>query len=399
MRSRPPRTRLLISNAAFCLIFAAVFARAYFTLDYSPNYGVMFLALSMYLLLLLSEPWIISRNLIFLHITNFLQAGIGLWLLLAVGKFDSFSLLLIIPCAQSILNLSRKTAFIWIGSLCAIDVAALLYQFPINESVGYVILYPAATFFICGFCYMALQAEEAQNRSEALMADLQKANQRLQAYSAQVQELAAAEERNRLARELHDSVTQIIFGLTLSAQAAKLLIKRDPARASAELDHIQTLAQSALSEMRALIQQLHPQPVAEKGLATALRRLAAERQVNDGLTVEVKIEGSADLPAHIQEELYRIAQEGLHNIAKHARTDRAAVCLGLEGGGRVTMEIEDAGVGFDLAKVRVEPGHLGLTSMKERIEALGGSLMIDSHPGKGTRLLIELALAQEVEHA
>jgi signal transduction histidine kinase len=399
LNTRPPRRRILISFAGFYLAFAAVAARAYFTLKNDPSFWIMIGMLAFYLLLLAVEPWLISRKPAYLHVINTLQAGIGLGMLVGISYFDTFALLLIIPCAQSILYFPRKTAFIWIGAIVALDVAALLSHFPINEAVGFVIIYPAGIFLVSGFCYLALQAEEAQNRSEALMADLQKANLKLQAYAAQVQELAAAEERNRLARELHDSVTQIIFGLTLSAQAAQLLIHRDLGRASAELDHIQVLAQNALAEMRALIQQLHPRSVAEKGLEASLHRLAEERQTNDDLAVAVEIKGERSLPANIQEELFRIAQEALNNIVKHAQTDHAAVTLNLEDENRVLMEIEDGGVGFDPSKVRTLPGHLGLTSMSERIQALGGSLVIDSKPGMGTRLRVELALDQEVEHA
>ncbi len=254
------------------------------------------------------------------------------------------------------------------------------------------IIYPTAIFLFTGLSYLAKQAEEAKNRSEALLADLQIANRKLQAYAAQVEELAATNERNRLARELHDSVTQIIFGLTLTAQAARILLDRDPARVGAQLDHMQVLAQNALAEMRALIKQLHPTPVSEEGLAAGLRRLAAERNSMDGLTVELNLKGERSLPANIEDGLYRVVQEALNNIIKHAHTDHAVVTLNLEAEDTLNLCIEDAGIGFDPTRTHSLPGHLGLTSMCERVEALGGNLVIDSKPGKGTRLLVELAL-------
>jgi len=262
-----------------------------------------------------------------------------------------------------------------------------------------VIIYLAGIFLVTGFCYLALQAGEAQNRSEALLADLQVANRKLQVYAAQVQELAAAAERNRLARELHDSVTQIVFSLTLSAQSARILLDRDPPRAAAQLDHLQELAQRALVEMRGLIQQLHPRSIAEEGLAAGLHRLATERQSGDGLNVELQVHGERRLPANIEEGLFRIAQEALNNIVKHAHTDRAVITLDLEDGNRVLMDIVDYGAGFDPTQVQSSPGHLGLTSMAERIQALGGTLIVDSKPGKGTRIRVELVVVQEVDHA
>jgi signal transduction histidine kinase len=335
---------------------------------------------------------------VYLHVLNALQTLIGLTLLLGIDKLDYFSLLFIPPCTQSILKFPRKTALYWIGAICVLMAAALLIQFPLEESIGYVIIYPAAIFLFTSLSYLAKQAEEAQARSEALLADLQTANRKLQEYAAQVEELAAANERNRLARELHDSVTQIIFGLTLSAQAARILLDRDPPRAAAQLDHMQVLAQTALSEMRALIQQLHPKPVAEGGLVEGLRRLAAERQSADGLSVELKIDGEPRLPGEIEDELFRVAQEALNNIVKHAQTNQAVITLSQGEGGRVCLSIEDAGIGFDPGRSRSLPGHLGLTSMSERVQALGGSLVIESQPGKGTRLLVELILNQEVAH-
>lgn len=399
MRAHPSRRRMLFSYVAFYLTFAAVAARATLTLRASPDLWIMVGLLAVYLLALLVEPFLLKRSLVYLHVINAIQAGTGLVLLLFVGAFDTFSLLFIPPCAQSILNFPRKTAFSWIGAIGLLMVAALLEHFPLSESIGFVIIYPAAIFLVAGFCYLALQAEEAQNRSEALLADLQVANRKLQAYAAQVQELAAAAERNRLARELHDSVTQIIFGLTLSAQAARILLDRDPARAAAQLDHLQVLAQTALAEMRALIQQLHPHSIAEEGLAAGLRRLAADRQANDGLKVDLQILGEQSLPVKIEEGLFSIAQEALNNIVKHAHTDHAVITLNLEAGNRAMMGIEDSGAGFDPARVRSLPGHLGLTSMAERIQALGGTLVVDSKPGKGTRIRVELDLAQEVDHA
>jgi signal transduction histidine kinase len=327
------------------------------------------------------------------------QTAIALVLILFIGDVDYFSLLFIPPCTQSILHFPRKTALIWIGLILLLMAAALLINFPLSESIGFVIIYPTAIFLFTALSYLAKQAGEAQDRSEGLLADLQVANRKLQEYAEQVEELATANERNRLARELHDSVTQIIFGLTLSAQAARILIDRNPARAVTELDHLQELAQSALTEMRQLIQELHPNPGQDEGLVPALRRMAAERKANDGLMIELQIHGSRRLPAEIEGELFRIAREAIHNVVKHARAERAILTLDLEDPQHIFLGVEDAGVGFDLAAVRAKPGHLGLISMQERVEALGGTLAIDSQPGRGTRLAVSIEVKPEVEHA
>jgi two-component system NarL family sensor kinase len=117
------------------------------------------------------------------------------------------------------------------------------------------------------------------------------------------------------------------------------------------------------------------------------------------LTVDLKIKGERRLSANIEAELYHIAQEALTNIVKHAHADHAVITLDLEDPNRAYLHIEDAGIGFKLAQAKSLPGHLGLTSMQERVQALGGTLVIDSQPGKGTRLKVDIALEQEMEHA
>jgi signal transduction histidine kinase len=399
VNTRPISRQMLISHVALYMTFAAAAARATFVFWDGSDFWFMAGMMIFYLLLILFEPFLIARSLAYLHVINLMQTGIALVLLLFVSEFDSFALLFIPPCAMSILYFPRKIAFGWIGVIILLMVAAFFEHFPLDENLSYVIIYPASIFLVTGLVYLALQAEQAQSRSAALLADLQQANQKLQAYALQVQELAAANERNRLARELHDSVTQTIFGLTLSAQAARILLDRDPSLAAGQLDHIQILAKNALSELRTLIQQLHPRAIDEEGLIPALRRLVSERQANNGLKINLKISGDRRLPASIENELFNIAKEGLSNIVKHAQTDQAEITLRLEDGNSVLMCIEDAGIGFDSTQLRSLPGHLGLTSMSERIQDLGGTLEIESKPGKGTRVRVELIISQEVLHA
>lgn len=393
-----PRSRLLITYVSLYLVFFAAAARSFTGLEDASLLPAMVGLLAFYLVLLIVEPFLIVRSLKFLHLVNGLQVAIALVLLLFFDKLDYFSLLLIPPCIQSVMRISLRGAAVWIGVIVLLMIPSLLVTFPFDEAIGYVIIYPTALFLFSALSYMARQAEEAQNRSEKLLADLQLANIKLQEYAAQVQELAAAEERNRLARELHDSVTQIIFSLTLSAQAARILINRDVARATAELDHLQSLAQSALAEMRTLIQELHPLEKTNSGLIPSLNQLVAERKVNAGLEINLQVNGTQTIPAPIERELFRIAQEAVNNIVKHAQVTHASITLDLNERGKVLLIIEDGGVGFDPAQVITLPGHLGLTSMTERVQALGGTLAVNSRPGQGTRLCVELSLEPEVAH-
>jgi signal transduction histidine kinase len=234
-------------------------------------------------------------------------------------------------------------------------------------------------------------AEIARIESEKQRAELQTAFQQLQSYTAQAEELAVLQERNRLARNLHDSVTQTIFSMRLTAEAARMLVERDPDRITDELDKLQVLAKSALSEMRSLIFELRPTAVSELGLVPALRHhiMTLERQY--GLTVELHVSGESRLPDLEARRLFRICQEALNNIVKHAHTSKASVTLRFDEE-QVLLQIEDHGVGFDPKSIVVPEDHMGLTGMQERAEAMGGQLAIDSQPGQGTTVTLEVAI-------
>ena len=149
----------------------------------------------------------------------------------------------------------------------------------------------------------------------------------------------------------------------------------------------------------ALIHKLRPKTVAEEGLIPALRRHVAERQHQDGLTVALGLEGYEEdrrLPPETEEALFRIVQEALNNVVKHAQTDRAEVRLRLRDEA-VSVLVEDRGVGFDPTRVSSGASHLGLTSMRERVRALGGTLEIESQPRAGTRIKVEVPLAEKEE--
>lgn len=221
------------------------------------------------------------------------------------------------------------------------------------------------------------------------LTELEEAHRQLQEYAAQAEELAGVQERNRLARDLHDSVSQTIFSVTLTAEAARIQLERDPSLAAPHLERLQGLAQGALTEMRSLIQQLRPSPVAEGGLVATLEGHLAALERRQGLKVDLQIEGGGQLRREQEEGLFRVVQEALNNVAKHAQTDRAAVRL-QTGDGKVSLFIEDHGVGIDLSGAGPGGEGFGLTSMRERAELLGGTLEVWSAPGQGTRIMVEV---------
>ena len=198
----------------------------------------------------------------------------------------------------------------------------------------------------------------------------------------QARGLAALEERQRLARELHDSVSQALYGIGLGARTARVLLDRDPARAAEPLDYVVSLAEAGLTEMRALIFELRPDALETEGLVALLDKQAAALRARHGLEVEADLGPEPGVPMPVKETLYRIAQEALHNTVKHAKASRVALRLA-HGPDGTELEVGDDGVGFDPGGLF--PGHLGLRSMRERAARHGAALEVESAPGQGSR--------------
>ncbi|REE97535.1 GAF domain-containing sensor histidine kinase [Thermomonospora umbrina] len=224
-------------------------------------------------------------------------------------------------------------------------------------------------------------------------------------------ELTVVEERNRLARELHDAVSQKLFSLRLTAQAAAALAEKDPARTVAELAQVQRLAGEALAELRAVILELRPADLAGDGLVATLRKhvevLDRAYDAEVDLTVEQEAAAvAAALPDEHETVVFRVAQEAIHNALRHAGAEAVRVRLDGGDGGGLVLEVADDGAGFDPAVADRRPARagragragstgregLGLTSMRERAESVGGALTIDSRPAKGagTRVRLEV---------
>jgi signal transduction histidine kinase len=199
----------------------------------------------------------------------------------------------------------------------------------------------------------------------------------------QAQHGAALEERQRLARELHDSVSQALYGIALGARTARTLLERDPPAVAEPVEYISSLAEAGLTEMRALIFELRPESLEMEGLVAAISKQAAAIQARHGMTIECRLDSEPALALPVKEALYRITQEALHNVVKHAGATSVTVTLDAANG-RTSVTIQDNGRGFD--PEGDFPGHLGLRSMRERAAKSGGALRIVSGPREGTRV-------------
>jgi PAS domain S-box-containing protein len=211
-------------------------------------------------------------------------------------------------------------------------------------------------------------------------------------YFEATQQTAALEERHRIARDLHDSVSQSLFSLTLHTRTAELALARaglDPdSELGRPLQQVSELTRGALAEMRALIFELRPGALAEEGLGAALSKHSAAVTAREGLEISVQVpQERLPLTVEQEEHLYRLAQEALHNAVKHAQAKRAWVEL-VAADSEVVLTVRDDGVGFDPAEPH--PGHFGLETMRERALRIGAQLSLESAPGTGTEVRVHV---------
>ncbi|MCB8979624.1 MAG: sensor histidine kinase [Ardenticatenaceae bacterium] len=262
-------------------------------------------------------------------------------------ELDFFAMLYIVLCGQAAYLLSRRDSLIWTGILVVATAVAQIIQFGIPVAFSFILLYEAGLIFVAAFVRLVLQADAARQHSEQLLADLQTAHQQLQTYANQAEELAVANERTRLARDLHDSVAQTLYGLTLQAEAAsrKLTAGQNEA-VQAYLAAIQEDAKQTLQETRLLIFELRPPILESSGLAAALQARLDTVEARSGLTMHVALEEIGHLPANLETGLYRIAQEALNNSAKYAQASTLAVQLRRENG-QVCLKSGMTGLGLN----------------------------------------------------
>jgi signal transduction histidine kinase len=346
--------------------------------------------LLLYGILLGLEPLLTRESTVRAHLYLTVQTILVFLASLFHFELDFFALLYIPVCGQAVLRMPRREGLIWLIILIAVTAAGQMIQFGMPEAISFTLLYVAGLIFVAAFITMVKRADEGRQRSEQLLAELQNAHKQLQVYADQAEELAIANERTRLARDLHDSVAQTLYGLTLQAEAAsRKLSAGRPGAAQEHLSRIREDAQQTLQETRLLIFELRPPILESSGLAAALRARLDAVEARGGLTMHLDLQEVIGLQPKVEIGLYRIAQEALNNIAKHARASELTVRLAQNAGG-VTLAIADNGAGFEPASIPA--GRVGLEGMAERVEQMHGRLSIDSTPGKGTRIQVEVPL-------
>lgn len=358
------------------LMVAAVFVRTY--LYYPdiifPAFSILFFLIA----LLFLEPVIIRQPKPVWALYVVIQVSTMAMLFILEPDGDTFSLVLL-PAVMFVMNYYEKlTGWIWIGIFSVIMTIMLVYGHQ-RDALALIVIYAVAYVLIASFTLTIKEYQKVQR-------ELIDANKQLRDYAEEVEALTAENERNHLARELHDSVTQTIFSMTLITSSTRILHGRDPDQVTEKLEELQSLAQSALKEMRALITQLRPLSISDDGLYPVLtKHIKGINKRSDIVITLEKDDASLWLNSNQQQEAYRIVQEALNNVIKHADAKNAVVKF-KQSPENLLITITDDGQGFDMEDLPTNHHNFGLESMRQRAAELDGTLTVKSTPGKGTRV-------------
>jgi signal transduction histidine kinase len=314
------------------------------------------------------------------------------WLLLLPVAAGGVELLprpwMIVVCVLSVLAVVFPTALILVSATNAQgELAYPLFSLPFWEA-----LLAFTLPFLMGFAFVILymlageREKKARAEVERLAAELRQANHQLREYAAQAEELATVQERNRLAREIHDGLGHYLTGIHMQIQAGRAVLDRNREVALDALDKAQSLAQEGLTEVRRSVAALRASPLDNQSLPQAIEALVNECRAA-GIATGYTVHGgeARDLPPQVELALYRAAQEGMTNMRKYAQASSAEVVLDYRDPDRVLLTVSDAGVGTD------DPsGGYGLVGIRERVHMLGGTMRVETAPGEGFTLTVEV---------
>ena len=302
-----------------------------------------------------------------------------LTLVLSLGSSstDAFNFLFVLLAIHTAHVLPGKNTAIWITIYYAI-VSVVVISIRGADGI-YAVLFYGVTYILCGFFGAVLQqAEKGRDQNQLLVDELQSTQQKLR-------ELAVVEERNRLARDLHDSVKQQVFAISMQLSAAKTSLSESD-KSYQSVVEAERLAQQAGAELTTLINALRPPGLEKKPLADAICEHVEDWSRQNKISAETNIDSTIIVNQQIDQALFRVLQEALANVARHSKADKVSVDLKLDGDA-VCLSVADNGVGFDAKQIAKG---IGLDSMQERLIAVNGKVDVVSEKSKGTRVIAKV---------
>jgi NarL family two-component system sensor histidine kinase YdfH len=273
----------------------------------------------------------------------------------------------------------------------ALSAGQLALSFGWRQILGTLPYIGFSLVFVVVYVVLFTRLAQSRDRAQELLAELEVAHAQLQAYADQVQELTISRERQRMAQELHDTLAQGVAGLILQLEAADSHLESGNAsRAQETVQRAMALARTTLREARRAIQALRPAELEGETLIDALGRAVDEFSATTGTRAVFQVDADTpEVPADVAPDVLRIVQESLTNVARHAQARhvrvRFAACEG-----KLRLTVQDDGIGFDLEKAVERSVRYGLRGMAERASEIGGDLHVESAPGKGTTIVLEM---------
>jgi signal transduction histidine kinase len=294
------------------------------------------------------------------------------------------------PSMWAILALGVRRGGTWLAAYVVAIAASFVYGMNLGEGLIALFLYGVLYAFIGAFAAAVVRADTARRESQALLAELQEAHRQLQDYALRAEEMAVVEERNRLAREMHDTLGHRLTVAAVQLEGAQRLCTQDQERAASMIGTVREQVGEALGELRSTVATLRTPVEADLQLRSALRRLVAHFEGATGLTVHRLLPDELPTLSDGQRlALYRAAQEALTNIQRHARASQAWLVLTVSDDA-ITLLVSDDGRGMSF---RAESTGFGLRGLRERVTQIDGELHVEPRPGGGTQLSVRLPLA------
>lgn len=321
------------------------------------------------------------------HLYLATQTAIVVAALVVEPRFSFFTIWFYVLSIEAMMYFSRSTGYRWIGVFVLVTVAVNLLLFDLTDVLISLPVYLGGFFFFISFANITYQANAARAESQRLLEELQTAHRQLQEYAAQAEQLAAAEERNRLAREMHDTIGHRLTVASVQLEGIQKLISKDPAKAEKMAETVREQVREALRELRQTVATLREPLEADLPLEISLRKLVRSFEEATHLSIHLLLpEAFPEMSAAHRLAIYRTAQEALTNVQKHAEARQVWLQVSRQDG-ILTLRVSDNGKG--LARGDEEAG-FGLRGIQERAAQLGGQLQLEERKGGGTQVCLLL---------